>query len=279
MIENSKRKKLSLKSSKKAKVPLSPSTRFNTTVSEEEIAKTSKGCVPVNTTRSTGWALRTYQSWARQRNQRCQNQCPVDLFDKIYPPDVICNILQKFVTEARRDDGSPYPPKTLYQLLCGLLRHSRGVQEDPPNFLDRKDVRFKKLHGTCDCVFRGLDENGVGTAKKSAEIISEENENQLWETGSLNVTTPQGLQNAVFFYVGKVCCLRGGEEQRHLKISQFKRLHDPERQVYMEHGSKNRNGGFFQLHVDNKEVSIFKNPTASQRCLVSLFRHVFQQDS
>jgi hypothetical protein len=59
-----------------------------------------------------------------------------------------------------------------------------------------------------------LHESGVGTAKKSAEIISEENENQLWETGTLNVTTPQGLQMAVFFYVGKVCCLRGGEEQR-----------------------------------------------------------------
>ena len=214
VIKNSKRKKLSLKSSKKAKVPLSPPTRFNTTVSQEEIAKTWKGCVPVNTARSKGWAFRTYQSWAKQRNQHFQNQCPFDLFDKTSPPDVICNTSQKFVTEARREDGSPYPPKTLYQLLCGLLRHSHGVQEDPPNFLDQNDARFKKLHGTCDCVFWGLHENGVGTAKKSAEIILEENENQLWETGTLNVTTPQGLQKAVFSYVGKVYCLRGGEEQR-----------------------------------------------------------------
>ena len=37
-----------------------------------------------------------------------------------------------------------------------------------------------------------------------------------------------------------------------------------------KHGSKNRNGGFHQLHVDNKEVSIFKNPSAGQRCLLSL---------
>lgn len=33
---------------------------------------------------------------------------------------------------------------------------------------------------------------------------------------------------------------------------------------------KNRNGGLFQLHVDNKEVLIFKNPSEVQRCLVSL---------
>ena len=57
-----------------------------------------------------------------------------------------------------------------------------------------------------------------------------------------------------------------------LKISQ----HDPECYVYMEHGSKKRNGGFFQLHVDNK-VSIFKNSTAGQWCLVSLLDVYFRK--
>ena len=74
----------------------------------------------------------------------------------------------------------------------------------------------------------------------------------------------------LFFNLGKVCCLRGGEEQRNLKPSQFTRLHDPERYVYTEHGSKNRNGGFYQLHVSNKSVPIFKNPAASESCLISL---------
>ena len=126
----------------------------------------SKGCVPVNTARSTGWALRTYRSWAKQRNQRCQNQCPFDLFTRYH--------LQHFADICNRS-------------------------EDPPNFFDRNDAKFKKLHGSCDCVFRGLHENGVSTAKKSAEITPEENENQLWETGTLNVTILQGLQKAVFF--------------------------------------------------------------------------------
>ena len=125
-----------------------------------------------------------------------------------------------------------------------MLRHSRLVQDDPPNFLDRKDVRFKKLHGTCDVAFRELHESGVGATKKSAEVITRENEDKLWKSGVLNTTSPGGLQNAVFFNVGKVCCLRGGEEQRNLKPTQFTRHHNPERYVYTEHGSKNRNGGF-----------------------------------
>lgn len=64
---------------------------------------------------------------------------------------------------------------------------------------------------------------------------------------------------------------KGGEEQRQLKPSQFARCVDPDRYVYTEHGSKNRNGGFYQLHVDNKRVEILKNPEAGRhRCLVSL---------
>jgi len=40
--------------------------------------------------------------------------------------------------------------------------------------------------------------------------------------------------------------------------------------VYLEHGYKNRNGGFYQLHVENKRVEILKNPDAGNRCLVFL---------
>lgn len=64
--------------------------------------------------------------------------------------------------------------------------------------------------------------------------------------------------------------MRGGEEQRKLKPSQFTRLHDRERYEYTEHGSKNRNGGFYQLQVENKSVSIFKNEGAGECCLVYL---------
>ena len=61
-----------------------------------------------------------------------------------------------------------------------------------------------------------------------------------------------------------------GEEQRKLKPSQFTRLYNPERYEYVEHGSKNRNEGFYQLDVENKSVSIFKNNGAGERCLVNL---------
>lgn len=42
---------------------------------------------------------------------------------------------------------------------------------------------------------------------------------------------------------------------------------------------KKQERSFFQLHVDNKEVSISKNPTAGQQCHVLLLDMEFKQDS
>ena len=67
-----------------------------------------------------------------------------------------------------------------------------------------------------------------------------------------------------------MCCLRGGDEQRAIKLSQFSRHTNPDHYVYIEHGSKNRNGGFYQLQVPNKNVQIHKNESSGERCLVSL---------
>ena len=55
----------------------------------------------------------------------------------------------------------------------------------------------------------------------------------------MNSVSPKGLLRCVFFYVGKSFCLRGGEEHRCLTLSQFTRLHKPDRYVYSEKSSKN----------------------------------------
>ena len=136
----------------------------------------------------------------------------------------------------------------------------KGLPGRSPNFLNRQDACFKKLHGTCDTVFRSLRESGVGTVKRSAQTFQSVGENKLQESNVFNTGTAEGLQT-VFFYVGKVCCLRGGQEQRELKISQFERFNNPERYVYSKYGSKNRNGGFYQLDIENKNVEIHKNTT------------------
>ena len=92
-----------------------------------------------------------------------------------------------------------------------------------PNFLNKHDPRFAKLRNTMDTVFRDLRTEGVGAESKSTEILTKEEENKLWDSGILGVSCPISLQRAVFFVLGKYCCLRGGEEHRNLCLSQLTR--------------------------------------------------------
>jgi len=52
--------------------------------------------------------------------------------------------LQRFIVEARRQDGAEYPPRSLYLIVCGLLRYlrSKGVHDN--NFLDEKNINSDK---------------------------------------------------------------------------------------------------------------------------------------
>ena len=101
----------------------------------------------------------------------------------------------------------------------------RTKNPECPNFLD-KNSRFRHLHGTLDSYFHKQHSEGLGRQTKHAEIVSKEDEDQLWREGTMGTTTPGGLQNAAFFVVGKMFCLRGGQEHRGLQLSQLKRYED-----------------------------------------------------
>lgn len=95
----------------------------------------------------------------RIRNQCCQNQFPVDLFDKIYPPDVICNTLQRFVTEARERTDLLTLPRPCTSFFVGYLDTHVVCRKIHQIFLTGKMWGSRNCMELCDCVFQGLHEN------------------------------------------------------------------------------------------------------------------------
>ena len=87
-------------------------------------------------------------------------------------------------------------------------------------------------------VAKQLRKNGVGASIKHAPIITPE-EDLLLNKGVIGIFAPKPLVRAVFYYVGKAFCLRGGMEQRSLKPSQFVRGYNPDRYTFTQNGSKN----------------------------------------
>lgn len=244
--------------------------RFTTFVNDDELAVLSKGVVPASTDKSTRWALANFSAWKKARNEKYpSNPVPENLFAST-DPATLCTHLSRFVLETRKANGECYPPKTLHQLLCGLLRHMRETNPGCPNFLDKKDSRFKTLHGTMDSQFHHLHSTGIGREVKHARVLTKEDEDRLWRTGVMGTTTPKALQNAAFYTVGKMFSLRGGVEMRNLKISQIQRHTNPDRYVYTELVSKTSNGTFKKLHVANKTVPLFACPEAGEHCPVHI---------
>ena len=104
----------------------------------------------------------------------------------------------------------------------------------------------------------------------STATFSQEEEGKLWDAKVIGTSSPKALQRAVFFYIGKVFCIRGGEKQRKLGPSNFMRTSEPECYTYVKHGSKNKVGGLAQLRLENKRVPCVAVPDMIPRCLVHL---------
>ena len=170
---------------------------------------------------------------------------------------------------------------TLYLLLAGLLRYGYSKSKFCPNFTDKSDSCFSELSGACESVSRQLRKDGVGASVKHTTIITPEEENLLMDKGAMGIYTPKPLVRAVFFYVGKAFCLRGGAEQRAVKPSQFKCGYDPDRYTYTENGSKNHRGGFGNLHDSNKIVTVYSTLVGNSgdplRDLVYLLDYYFRK--
>ena len=138
--------------------------------------------------------------------------------------------------------------------------------------MNRKDPQFRDLNGAIQVRYRELRQQGVGAQVKHTAIVSPEEEDMLWSSKVIGDHSPLALQRAVFFYVGKAFCLRGGEEQRKLKRSQFQRSFNPDCYTYIENGSKNYSG---VNSSENKVVPVYAATDAKPRCLVYLLDTYF----
>ncbi len=128
-----------------------------------------------------------FEAWKSTRNAiHPEDQVP-EYFLQCTDPDTINNQLSKFIVETRKTNGAQYLPATLHSLLCGILRCMR--ESNPvgcPNFLDKKDTRFRPLQRTLDYDFNKLHSGSVGRKVKHAETISLEEEDKIWRSGFMD---------------------------------------------------------------------------------------------
>ena len=244
---------------------------FSAPVSDDRMREIAKGSVLLNTKKNTAWTVNVFLEWCAARNNLpdVQETCPEDLLERADPGE-LNHWLCKFVTKVRKKDGSYYPPRSIHLILGTLQWQMLEGKPDAPRFFDAKNYCFRELQRACDYVYKDLRSQGIGANVHHTPAFTREEEDKLWATKVMDTSNPKALQRAVFFYVGKCSCIRGGEEQRKLGPSQFLRTYQPKCYTYVEHGSKNKAGDLAGSMHENKHVPCIAVPDQSPRCLVYL---------
>ena len=124
--------------------------------------------------------------------------------------------MAKFVLEVRKQNGSEYPPKTLYALVCCFKRYyeQNGIHYINP--LCPSDAIFGNFRLTLDAEMKRLHGLGLGTSTKQAEPITPDEEALLWSSGQFGTHNAKALLNTVYYYNCKVFGLHSYDEHHNL---------------------------------------------------------------
>ncbi|CAC5403423.1 unnamed protein product [Mytilus coruscus] len=199
-----------------------PNDRFTTVVTDEEISNLVNEKMNANTKKNTKWAVGVFNQW---RSFRTQNG---DAIIELHMMNAECMNywLERFVMETRKQNGDEYPPKSLYYIVCGLLRHCRDMNVHDKNFLDQKDGRFAHFRRVLDAKMKDLLSKGLGTKVRRADPVSDDDEE------------------------------KGRDEHRNLDHSQFETGQDATGRFVRFIGRNNKTfkGGLGDLRLDNKDI-------------------------
>ena len=235
--------------------------RFANPVTTEVLDSIRKSGIPEKTKQSTSWSLNVWKEWSKERNavpfteELEKNHALVEQFTDL-PLESIQFWLPKFIVEVKKSNGENYPAESLYGLCCGLQRSLRENDRVINIFSDDGFNRFRQV---LDGRMKQLKASGV-FVKKSAEVITEEVEDRLWELGVLGDNSPQVLLDTMFYYIGLYFALRGGEEHRQLRhkpcqIVLYEPPAGPRYLVYTEDKSKTNQGGLLHRNRAPKSVT------------------------
>ncbi len=204
-------------------------------------------------------------SWCRSRIEEDTAQGDIEganLYDEQVNPGQLGQSLCCFLNEVCRADGEEYPGNTLYSLVVMIQLH---LEKQGKDWKLMEGTNFLCVRNTLDNLMKQHALLRISKAAKSAEPISVNDEQKLWDEGVLGEFQPDQLRSTVMYLLGLTFALRGCREQRALRCPP----HDPQITVhvdtegneyllYTEHvHSKTNQGGLKSRKSTPKQVKAY----------------------
>ena len=244
----------------------STSRPFAPVKTDAEIQLARAQGIPKKTQEDTKYCVSLWDAWRRYRLETTGDAIkPITELNRTE----LQHWLTCFTLEVRKKDGGEFPPSSLHHICCGLMRYLRLNGQPSIDFFSDSD--FVDFKASLDAEMKRLQSEGIGSSKRQAEVLTQEEEELLWQKGLLGDATPQTLLDTMVFYNGFYFALRSGKEHRQLRSMpcQIQLVEQPGKRAflrYTEDISKNQPGGIRGRNVKPKIVSHHANLTNSERC-------------
>ena len=190
--------------------------RLRKPVTRTELEEFERSWATDNSQRKWCWVLRVFEDWRKARNKLVLKE-PY-LGGPVYngalssmSNEDLDEVLRKFVAEVRKEGQKEYPRKTLYEMICCIPAYFRIECKRNITLVDKKGCNFRNLNSALNFQMKQRASAGVGVDVKQAKVISESDENYLWEHGYLGTGNPEILRNNLVWVLGLNFALRAGQ--------------------------------------------------------------------
>ena len=211
-------------------VPAQTASRFKSASTSDDLKKLSGKTFADSTDKKISWAVKLYMSWRRSRIEADTAQGDIEganLYDKCVDPGQLGCSLCCFLNEVCCADGKEYPGNTLYSLLVMIQLH---LEKQGKDWKLMEGSNFLCVRNTLDNLMKQRALACISKAAKSADPISIDDEQKLWDEGVLGEFQPDQLRSTVMYLLGLTFALRGCQEQRALRCPP----HDPQITVHVD---------------------------------------------
>ena len=219
--------------------------------------------------------MRLFNTWFEQRHKKRQ------LTTNISPPDILQlnntdlnECLSYFVAEIKNEKGTEYRPNTLYEIVIAIQQYFRRNNRFV-SFMN--DNNFDGMRKVLDGKMKSMSKQGIGNIRKQADVITLDQENELWEKNILGTGTPRQLLDTLVYLLGLHFALRAAEEHRNLRAgpsSQIAVKIDHQNIRYLQYTqdiSKTNRGGLLQRKIEPKVTRAYQDTNNPERCPVYVY--------
>ena len=100
-----------------------PPSRFAVPMSDKAVEEAKQAAIPKKTKKDTEWCAKIWRDWSGQRNTSASVEQVPDIVNMGIVQ--LQRWMSRFVLEIRKKDGTPYPPESVYHIVCGIMRFVR----------------------------------------------------------------------------------------------------------------------------------------------------------